>query len=160
MNKIQHLKNLLAASSFKKLSYNKSDKSILEEPKVVGARRLAFRVVGPTKINDPSNGEAISHARGKLIVEVLNCLPELLAAVDSSESFNMELDDVITFTPSPVEHTEESKWIGIHMPENPWGFLQTCCPCGVGVSYPINKLPNGITKHPCGHPDHYMVLTK
>lgn len=46
------------------------------------------------------------------------------------------------------------KFIGTQAKEN---FLEIICPCGVKVSYALNKVPEVDTKHPCDHPDHWTV---
>ena len=36
-------------------------------------------------------------------------------------------------------------------------FWRIECPCGVVQTYPVNKLPEVDTQHPCGNPKHWTV---
>lgn len=36
-------------------------------------------------------------------------------------------------------------------------FFEVMCPCGVVAAYPLNKLPETNTPHPCGNPKHWTV---
>lgn len=36
-------------------------------------------------------------------------------------------------------------------------FWYCTCPCGINVTYPINKLPTKNTKFPCKNKDHWVI---
>jgi len=36
-------------------------------------------------------------------------------------------------------------------------FWELTCPCGVIVTYPLNKLPEVDTLHPCDNPKHWTI---
>jgi hypothetical protein len=53
----------------------------------------------------------------------------------------------------------ESKFVGVCFmgKESANTFWKITCPCGVEVVYPVNKLPEINTPHPCGNPNHWTV---
>lgn len=77
--------------------------------------------------------------------------------------------DFKTETPrpfDPCDHTDQTPtdskplipaYYGLCIVGEPNEAWKVTCPCGVSVSYPINKIPTVDTQMPCGNPDHYAV---
>lgn len=73
----------------------------------------------------------------------------------------------MTFTPLPtIEEIQVSQviqdrksWVGlaVHGVDAKNTFFRICCPCGVSVTYPLNRVPEVTTKHPCDNPEHYSL---
>lgn len=49
------------------------------------------------------------------------------------------------------------KYYEIYVSGLPDKFWQITCPCGVTAEYPLTKLPEVDTPHPCGNPDHWTT---
>lgn len=56
---------------------------------------------------------------------------------------------------SPIKMNEWESYIGMYFSGDAAWRIE--CPCGVVATYPINKLPEVDTPHPCGNPKHWTV---
>lgn len=64
------------------------------------------------------------------------------------------MDNPSDSPPWAVEKYVGIQFIGQNGKDKFWYIV---CPCGVEAVYPLNKLPEVDTPHPCGKADHWTI---